>query len=83
MCELNSLVPRFPDLFNVHEKEGEPGTQNHMNNMNMGGKNARLQMQIKSPIPTEKDIDKSIATVSLLARCFSRLFRMKYPVTIF
>ena len=25
-----SLVPRLPDLFNVHEKEGEPGIQCHV-----------------------------------------------------
>ena len=25
-----SLVPRLPDLFNVHEKEGEPGMQCHV-----------------------------------------------------
>ena len=25
-----SLVPRLPDLYNVHEKEGEPGMQCHV-----------------------------------------------------
>ena len=31
MMLLGSLIPRLPDLFNIHEKErGEPGIQSHM-----------------------------------------------------
>ena len=38
-----SLVPRLPNLFNVHEKEGEPGIKSHVTNVTPYTKVGRVQ----------------------------------------